>query len=309
MDPYCQYYQPQTWFYQSEHQYYPPVDYASFRYEVAQGQVDESYPAYQSPQGVQNDYIAMRKKIRGIQQFEEETLHEYWKRFKELCSSCPQHQISDQLLVLHFYDGLSPFDLYMVDKASGGPLIDKTLDEAMKLLETMAANPQQFRNGRPVTIRVDEIIPTDVEVPEQRNCSVFDRPDLDFITSQDASNISCYDSVVVRISSSTDTIFVDVVDDAGAEVDDDVSVGDCIVEAIPQESHELDIDDESVGTYAVEAEPQESLPLDTPPELESELLSHDEEVIVTILEPPGTFQHDKGCLLSIFISFRSGCLN
>ncbi|XP_042469445.1 uncharacterized protein LOC122052108 isoform X1 [Zingiber officinale] len=235
----------------------------------------------------------MRKKIHGIQQFEEETLHEYWKRFKELCSSCPQHQISDQMLVLHFYDGLSPIDLYMVDKASGGPLIDKIPDEAMKLLETMATNPQQFRNGQPVTIRVDEIIPTDVEVPEQRNCSVFDRPDLDFITSQDSSNISCYDSVVVRISDSTDTVFVDVIGDASTDVDDDVSVGDCILEAIPQESPEPDVDDESVGTYAVKAEPQESLPLDTLPEPESELLSDDEEVTVTILEPPGTFQHDK----------------
>ncbi|XP_042469782.1 uncharacterized protein LOC122052363 isoform X2 [Zingiber officinale] len=290
MDPYYQYYQPQTWFYQPEHQYYPPVDQSNFRSEVAHSQFTDSYPAHQGPQGVQIDYIAMRKKIRGIQQFKEETLHEYWKRFKELCSSCPQHQISDQLLVLHFYDGLFPFDLYMVDKASGGPLIDKTPDEAIKLLETMAANPQQFRNGQLVTIRVDEIIPTDVEVPEQRNCIVFDRHDLDFIISQESSNTSCCDVVVVKISDSTDNVVVDVVDDVGTDVDDDVSVGDCTLEAIPQESPELDVDDESVGTCIMEARTQESLSVvvhspESKPE--SKLLSDDEEVTTIILEPPG----------------------
>ncbi|XP_042412037.1 uncharacterized protein LOC122001389 isoform X2 [Zingiber officinale] len=302
MDPYYQYYQPQTWFYQPEHQYYPPVDQSNFRSEVAHSQFTDSYPAYQSLQEVQNDYIDMRKKIRGIQQFEEETLHEYWKRFKELCSSCPQHQISDQMLILHFYDGLSPIDLYMVDKASGGPLIDKTPDEVMKLLEIMAANPQQFRNGQPINLRVDETFPTNIEVLEQRDCSVFDRPDLDFITSQDSSSISCYDSVIVRISDFTDTVVVDVTNNAGTDVDDEESVGDCIVEAILQESPEPDVDDESVGTCAMEAEPQESLPLDTPPEPKSESLLDDEEVTVTILEPPGTFQHDK-----VVVGFRNGC--
>ena len=69
---------------------------------------------------------AIRKEICGIRQNHGETLHEYWERFKKLCSSCPHHQISDQLLIQYFYEGLIPMDRYLVDAASGGALSEKT---------------------------------------------------------------------------------------------------------------------------------------------------------------------------------------
>ena len=47
---------------------------------------------------------AIRKEICGIRQQHGETLHEYWERFKKLCSSCPYHQINDQLLIQYFYE-------------------------------------------------------------------------------------------------------------------------------------------------------------------------------------------------------------
>lgn len=43
--------------------------------------------------------VNIRKEICGITQDGAETLHEYWERFKKLCNSCPNHQISEQLLV------------------------------------------------------------------------------------------------------------------------------------------------------------------------------------------------------------------
>ncbi|KAL3516809.1 hypothetical protein ACH5RR_023711 [Cinchona calisaya] len=43
--------------------------------------------------------VNIRKEIRGIRQFNEESLYEYWERFKKLCASCPHHQISDSLLI------------------------------------------------------------------------------------------------------------------------------------------------------------------------------------------------------------------
>ena len=49
---------------------------------------------------------AIRKEICGIRQISGETLHEYWERFKKLCSSCPHYQICDQLLIQYFYEGL-----------------------------------------------------------------------------------------------------------------------------------------------------------------------------------------------------------
>ncbi|XP_073017773.1 uncharacterized protein [Primulina eburnea] len=86
----------------------------------------------------------IRKDICGIRQLHEETLYEYWERFKQLCASCPQHQIPEQLLVQYFYEGLSLFDRNMIDAASGGALVNKTPQEARALISNMAANAQQF---------------------------------------------------------------------------------------------------------------------------------------------------------------------
>ncbi|XP_073138096.1 uncharacterized protein [Henckelia pumila] len=86
----------------------------------------------------------IRKDICGIRQLHGETLYEYWERFKQLCASCPQHQILEQLLVQYFYEGLLVFDRNMIDAASGGALVNKTPQEAKDLISSMAANAQQF---------------------------------------------------------------------------------------------------------------------------------------------------------------------
>ncbi|XP_052193898.1 uncharacterized protein LOC127802226 [Diospyros lotus] len=87
---------------------------------------------------------AIRKDICGIRQIGGESLHEYWERFKKLCASCPHHQISDQLLIQYFYEGLLPIDRYLVDAASGGALVEKTPAAARDLISKMAQNAQQF---------------------------------------------------------------------------------------------------------------------------------------------------------------------
>ena len=86
----------------------------------------------------------IRKEIYGVKQHNGESLHEYWERFKKLCASCPHHQISEQLLIQYFYEGLLPTDRGMIDAASGGALVDKTPEAARNLIANMAANSQQF---------------------------------------------------------------------------------------------------------------------------------------------------------------------
>ena len=68
----------------------------------------------------------IRNKICGIQQMNGESLYEYWERFKKLCASCHHHQISEQLLIQYFYEGLIPIERSMIDAASGRALVDKT---------------------------------------------------------------------------------------------------------------------------------------------------------------------------------------
>ncbi|XP_065634275.1 uncharacterized protein LOC136069533 [Quercus suber] len=86
----------------------------------------------------------IRKEICGVRQHNGESLHEYWERFKKLCASCPHHQISDQLLIQYFYEGLLPTNKSMIDAASGGALVDKTPEAARNLIVNMAVNSQQF---------------------------------------------------------------------------------------------------------------------------------------------------------------------
>ncbi|XP_045813162.1 uncharacterized protein LOC123907099 [Trifolium pratense] len=86
---------------------------------------------------------SIRKEICGIRQGNE-SLTEYWERFKHLVSSCPQHQITEQLLIQYFYEGLLPMDRNILDAASGGALVDKTPAAAKALIENMSLNSQQF---------------------------------------------------------------------------------------------------------------------------------------------------------------------
>ena len=63
---------------------------------------------------------------------------------KKLCASCPHHQISEQLFLQYFYEGLGNMERSMIDAASGGALGDMTAVEAINLIEKMASNSQQF---------------------------------------------------------------------------------------------------------------------------------------------------------------------
>ncbi|KAJ9135975.1 hypothetical protein P3X46_033093 [Hevea brasiliensis] len=102
----------------------------------------------------------IRKKIYGIRQYNGWSLYEYWEIFKKLCASCSHHQISEQLLIQYFYEGLLPMDRNMIDAASGGALVDKTPEEVRRLIANMAANSQQFG------MRMDQ---TPMKVNEVRN--------------------------------------------------------------------------------------------------------------------------------------------
>ncbi|XP_027155336.1 uncharacterized protein LOC113755559 [Coffea eugenioides] len=107
---------------------------------------------------------SIRKDICGIRQFNGETLHEYWERFKQLCASCPHHQIPDQLFIQYFYEGLSQTDRRIIDAASGGSLVNKTPTEARNLISSMAANAQQFGDRQDnTTRRVNEVSNSSIE--------------------------------------------------------------------------------------------------------------------------------------------------
>ncbi|XP_027183921.1 uncharacterized protein LOC113782214 [Coffea eugenioides] len=96
---------------------------------------------------------SLRKEICGIKQHPGESLYDYWVQFKKLCIKCPQHQISEQLLIQYFYEGLRFRDWSIIDAANGGALVNKTPRAAQELIEGMAENSQQFGTREDVPIR------------------------------------------------------------------------------------------------------------------------------------------------------------
>ena len=83
--------------------------------------------------------IGIRREISCIKQKDYEELYEYWERFNRLCTSCPQHNISDKSLVEYFYEGLLPSERRLIDVACGGLIENKTPQAIRDIISTMAA--------------------------------------------------------------------------------------------------------------------------------------------------------------------------
>ncbi|XP_062020908.1 uncharacterized protein LOC133737346 [Rosa rugosa] len=101
--------------------------------------------------------ITMRKKITGIQQAEDESYPAYYEMFKSLLAQCPQHKFKDESLLQYFYEGLLPLERQMLDAASGGTFVDKTLAQGKTLIANRAANAQQYEAIRTTTRQVKEV--------------------------------------------------------------------------------------------------------------------------------------------------------
>ncbi|XP_042440643.1 uncharacterized protein LOC122026062 [Zingiber officinale] len=129
--------------------YYLPPGFITSWIDMKKAFLEKFFPASRT--------ATIRKSICGIQQVVGETLYDYWERFKKLCSSCPQHQISEQLLVQYFYEGLLPMDRSMIDVAAGGALVNKTPEQARELISNMAENSQQFGSRALTTRGVGEV--------------------------------------------------------------------------------------------------------------------------------------------------------
>ncbi|KAK7368301.1 hypothetical protein VNO80_10326 [Phaseolus coccineus] len=103
---------------------------------------------------------SIRKEICGIKQQDRESLFEYWERFNRLCTSCPYHQINEQLLIQYFYEGLIAIDRQMIDAASGGVLVEKTPAAARQLclrwLQGRLKGNEKVNMGRNVSTLIEK---------------------------------------------------------------------------------------------------------------------------------------------------------
>ncbi|XP_068638466.1 uncharacterized protein [Aristolochia californica] len=74
-----------------------------------------------------------RSEIGQFKRKDFESLYEAWERYKDLIRRCPQHGLPDWLQVQMFYNGLNGQTRTIVDTASGGTLMSKTVEGATSL--------------------------------------------------------------------------------------------------------------------------------------------------------------------------------
>ena len=100
---------------------------------------------------------SIRKEISGIKQRKNETLHEYWERYKKLIASCPKHGITPKQLNLHFYEGLLPLERRIIDAASGGAIAEMEPEEGKTLISKLAANSRQYGQEEDISRNANEV--------------------------------------------------------------------------------------------------------------------------------------------------------
>ncbi|XP_075099000.1 uncharacterized protein LOC107824879 [Nicotiana tabacum] len=86
----------------------------------------------------------MRKEIHNFSQGEGETVFESWERFKELLRRCPYNGMEQWMQLHYFWDGLKPSSRRLLNSAVAGPLMKKTPDEIVTLLNELSEDAEQW---------------------------------------------------------------------------------------------------------------------------------------------------------------------
>ena len=79
--------------------------------------------------------IALHMEAISFKQREEESLGAAWARYTELISSGPDLGIPEAMHLQHFVYGLRTNSATILDKASGGSFLHKTISEAKAILD------------------------------------------------------------------------------------------------------------------------------------------------------------------------------
>ncbi|KAA3458990.1 hypothetical protein EPI10_013525 [Gossypium australe] len=86
----------------------------------------------------------LRNEITSFKQLEDETLYEAWERFKDLLRKCPMHVFQHWTQMKMFYNGLNAQTWMVVDPSANGAFLDRSYNEAYKILERIANNDYQY---------------------------------------------------------------------------------------------------------------------------------------------------------------------
>ncbi|XP_070050715.1 uncharacterized protein [Nicotiana tomentosiformis] len=85
-----------------------------------------------------------RIEIHNFCQKDTETVFEAWKRFKEIVRKCQHSGIELWMQLQDFWDGLTPASRRTLRNAAGGPLMNKTPEDIVTILDELSEDENQW---------------------------------------------------------------------------------------------------------------------------------------------------------------------
>ncbi|KAL1531099.1 hypothetical protein AAHA92_33817 [Salvia divinorum] len=91
---------------------------------------------------------ALKKEIQGATQEDDETLSQYWGRFKWMLDACPNNRMSEAEIYNNFYEGMTPECKDLVNSASGGDFSRLRVSEAKRILSRLIDAKKAYDSPR-----------------------------------------------------------------------------------------------------------------------------------------------------------------
>ncbi|KAL1536557.1 hypothetical protein AAHA92_29189 [Salvia divinorum] len=96
---------------------------------------------------------ALKKEIQGATQEDDETLSQYWGRFKGMLDACPNNKMSEAEIYNNFYEGMTPECKDLVNSASGRDFSRLRVSEAKRILSRLIDAKKAYDSPRTTLLR------------------------------------------------------------------------------------------------------------------------------------------------------------
>ncbi|XP_021760331.1 uncharacterized protein LOC110725160 [Chenopodium quinoa] len=95
----------------------------------------------------QKKTVEARTLIQSFKQKPSESFYEAWERYKECQRECPHHGILTYQIIEIFYAGLCPQGKSCRDAGAGGPIMNKSEEEVVVIIENVVCHYMDWKEG------------------------------------------------------------------------------------------------------------------------------------------------------------------
>ncbi|XP_070036709.1 uncharacterized protein [Nicotiana tomentosiformis] len=137
--------------------------------------------------------VKFRRDIHNFCQKDIETVFEAWESFKEIVRKCQHSGIELWMQLQDFWDGLTPASSRTLSNAAGGPLMKKTPEKIVTILDELSEDANQWPSGSAERRRVTGVYQVDANtyVQVQLDAMAKEIRKLTLASIQSETHIAC----------------------------------------------------------------------------------------------------------------------